>query len=179
LSVEGADNIPKRGPFIVAANHASFIDPLVLQMAIPINVSWITKKAVYHNKALWLIHRLCRSIPVNGALDTAITALVDEGRVVGIFPEGTRSKDGLMKQADFGVAILALRSGSPVLPAGIMGSYEAFGPHAVFPKPRRVTVRIGRPFSFERCDSDEIDENVLTHSRDRVMDNIKRLLDDK
>lgn len=175
LKVEGKDNLPKDAPFIVASNHTSFLDPGLIQIAIPARMSWITKKDVYEN---WYLKPLCwvsESIPINGAIEKALVAL-EEGRVLGIFPEGTRSRNGKLKDADTGIAILALRSGRPVLPIGIKGAFEAFPPGKNFFKPYPIVVKIGKPFSFEKKDKENIEESILNEKKDYVMDRIEELL---
>jgi len=176
VRIEGQENLPEKGPYIVAANHASFIDPIVGQIAVRDNISWVAKKAVYKKWFLRPIHYTFRSIPVNGAVDKAVDAL-EEGRVVGIFPEGTRSRDGKLKEADVGVAVMALKSGCPVVPVGISGAYDALRPGKVSLSFRsKVTTRIGKPFSFTKCSDEKINEPVLKEKTAEIMGRIRELL---
>lgn len=175
LEVEGRENVPVRGPFIVAANHTSFLDVVVIQSAIPRKISWITKKDVYEKRGLRILHRVFESIPVNGSVERAIE-FIEKGRVVGIFPEGVRSADGRLKNADDGVAILALRSGRPVLPVGIKGAFEAYPPGRKFLRPHPITMRIGKPLNFNKVNQDSIEDGMLVETRDIIMAGIARLI---
>jgi len=171
----GRENIPKEGSFIIVANHASYLDPVAVQMVFMKNISWVTKKEVYAIKAFRFIHYLCKSIMVNGAIDAVINA-IEEGRVVGVFPEGGRSMDGKMRDGDVGVAIMALKTGRPILPIGIKGSYEAFGSNMKLPRPHPITIIIGKSFSFEKVDKEEIEDSVLQDKKQYIMQKIGELL---
>lgn len=175
LKVEGRNNLPEAGSFIVAANHTSFLDPMAVQTSIPAKINWIVRKDVIERKHLKVIHYIFDSIPVNGSVKSALTAL-EKGRVLGIFPEGRRSEDGKLEEAGNGVAILALKSGRPVVPVGIKGAFEAYPPGKKFFKPHPISVNIGRPLSFKKEEKEEIDESILQETKDRVMDGIRGLI---
>jgi 1-acyl-sn-glycerol-3-phosphate acyltransferase len=175
LKVEGKDHISAENTFIVAANHQSFLDPMIIQVALPFKVRWIAKKAVYNKRLLALAHWLYNSIPVNGSVDKVLDALKKRD-TIGIFPEGTRSKDGKIKEAVAGVAIIAHKSGMPVLPIGISGSYEAYRPEWILPRPGKVRVKIGRPFLLRKVQEGVyIEEGELDKSRRLIMDKIREL----
>lgn len=175
LKVEGRDNILPKGPFIIACNHTSFLDVGVVQVAFPLKISWIAKKEVVDRWWLRPAHWIFDTITINGAVEKALEAL-EEGRVLGIFPEGARSPDGKIKKTDAGVAILALKSGMPIIPVGIMGAFEAYPPGKKFFKPHPITVKIGKPFSFKREQRDMIQEDILTEKRVYIIERIKDLL---
>lgn len=175
LKVEGRANLPEKGPFIIASNHASFLDSAVIQVAIPARISWIAKRGVYEERLLKPLHYIFGTIPMNGAIEKALTAL-ENGETIGIFPEGTRSTDGKIKEADVGIAILALKSGKTVVPVGVKGSFEAFPPGKKFFRPYPVTVKIGKPISFEKRDKETIEVRLLEEAKNRVMDRIGELL---
>jgi 1-acyl-sn-glycerol-3-phosphate acyltransferase len=175
LHVEGMDNVPKEGPFIVASNHASFLDAPAIQLTIPQHVSWIAKQAVMEKKALGFVHRLMRSIALNGSIKKALDALTEEKRVLGIFPEGTRTRDGKIDRARTGAAVMALKTGSPVVPVGIKGTYELFPANSFFPRPGRIHLRIGRPIPSERRREEKIDEALVNAKTDEIMKRIREL----
>jgi 1-acyl-sn-glycerol-3-phosphate acyltransferase len=150
---EGAGHLPATGPCIIAANHVSYLDPIVIAMACPRPVRFIMSRDFYQH---WSIHWLCRAtgaVPVEnnprdlGSLRRTLQALRD-GAVVGIFPEGGRSGDGSLKPGRPGAALLALRAGVPLIPAGIVGTFAAFSRHQRFPRRKSILVRFGQPLAF-------------------------------
>ncbi len=175
LKVEGRENLPANAPFIIAANHASFIDPVAIQALCRFRINWITKKVIYENRYLKLFHYIADSIVINGAVNKALEAL-DKGRVIGVFPEGEMSCDGRVKEGDLGVAILAIKSGCRIVPVRISGSFEAFPRGKKFFRMYPVKVRIGKPLIFEKDERENIEEHLLTETRDKVMDGIRGLL---
>jgi 1-acyl-sn-glycerol-3-phosphate acyltransferase len=140
------------------------------------DINWVARKDVINKIYLKPLHYLWKSIPVNGAVDKAVAAL-EEGRNVGIFPEGTRTHDGRMKDGDTGVAVMALKTGKTIVPVCLKGSYEAFGRDKLFPRPHQLIVRIGKPFSFEKIDKEEIEESILEEKKNQIMDRLKELLE--
>ncbi|MFH1752579.1 MAG: lysophospholipid acyltransferase family protein [Candidatus Omnitrophota bacterium] len=175
ITARGRENIPKKGPFIIVANHSSYLDPIAVQMVFSQKISWVTKKEVYNIKLIRPIHHICRSIVVNGAVDAAIDAL-NEGRVVGVFPEGGRSRDGKLRSGDVGAAIMALKTGMQVLPIGIKGAYEAYGAHMKRPRAHPIDINIGKSFSFDRVDKEKIESSVLQEKKERIIRKIGELL---
>ena len=150
------DAIPKDGPLILASNHASNLDgPVVGSWIIPAmgrRIHWMGKKEMFDWPVIgWLaanggIHPVDRSKADVGAFRLA-TRVLAEGGVLLVFPEGTRSPTGALQEARDGIAVLALRSGAPVVPIGIAGSHAVWPKGQQLPHPGgRVTVRIGEPF---------------------------------
>jgi 1-acyl-sn-glycerol-3-phosphate acyltransferase len=151
--VEGADHVPTAGPCVLAANHTSYIDPIVLAMASPRPVQFIVDREQYHRPLVHWVAVRTGAIPVEndprdlGSLRRALLAL-RQGAVLGIFPEGGRSDDGRLTPAKPGAALLALRAEVPLVPAGIDGAYRAYSRHHRFPHPSPITVRFGPPIPF-------------------------------
>jgi 1-acyl-sn-glycerol-3-phosphate acyltransferase len=155
LRVRGLEHVPGSGPVLVVANHASYLDPAVLGRACPRKIHFFIKRAVWSTRGLNWFFRGMDSIPV--AQDAADTTplrtglrLLGEDRVVGIFPEGGRATDGRLGPAKMGAALLATRTGCPVLPTGIRGAHAAMPPGSGWPRPRPVEVVFGEPFRLER-----------------------------
>jgi 1-acyl-sn-glycerol-3-phosphate acyltransferase len=145
VKVSGAHHLPAAGPAIVAANHLSFYDTVVLMLSVP-RRTYFVGKAEYLNS--WTTRRLFPAlglIPIDrqqarqaaATLETAAGVLRD-GHVLGIYPEGTRSRDGLLHKGHTGVAQLALLTGAPVVPAGIMGTDRIQPIGARVPRPFRT-----------------------------------------
>lgn len=153
LGVEGAQHLPAHGACVLAANHASYVDPVVLAMACPRPVRFIVDRGQYGRPLVHWIAARTGAIPVEndprdlGSLRRALLAL-RQGAVLGIFPEGGRSGDGALQAGKPGAALLALRAGVPLIPAGIVGSFAAYGRHHLVPRPRPITVRFGAPLAL-------------------------------
>ena len=157
IKVEGAiDDIPKDGPLIIAANHASNFDAIVLgSWLIPRlgrRIHWLGKKELFDWPIVgWAaanggVHPVDRGTADVEAFRLA-KRILDEGQILFVFPEGTRSPDGALQEARDGVAVLALRTGAPILPVGIGGSNGVWPRGQKLPHPGgHVTVRVGRPF---------------------------------
>jgi 1-acyl-sn-glycerol-3-phosphate acyltransferase len=177
--VEGVEHLPADGPVIVAANHHNYLDGVVLAAAAPRPIAFLVMPRVWRATPLhpWL-HRHIGSIPLNlerpdvGALRRALGGLTD-GRAVGIFPEGPFSVNGHLEPGLPGVGLLALRSGAPVVPAGIRGTYAALvGRRAYVPRRHPLAVRFGPPRRFPR----EGGRTARADATQRIMDDIAALL---
>jgi 1-acyl-sn-glycerol-3-phosphate acyltransferase len=155
LTVEGLAHLPDRPPYIVAANHHNYLDGVVLGCVVPPPIAFLVMPRVWRATPLHpFFHRRIGSIPLDpdrpdpGALRRALDALAN-GRVVGIFPEGPFSVRGRLERGLPGVGLLALRSGVPVVPAGIRGTYEALaGRRFYLPRRHPLSLRFGPPRFF-------------------------------
>ena len=160
LHVEGLDNIPRRGPAIIAPNHLSVHDSTVLLAVLPRLCRFIGKADYVKDWTTRTMFLALGNIPVDrassdsgaAALDAA-TAVLKAGELFGIFPEGTRSKDGLLHKGKTGAARLALRTGAPLLPVGLIGTDEvqtADDPITTFRFGKTIRVKIGEPLDVKR-----------------------------
>jgi 1-acyl-sn-glycerol-3-phosphate acyltransferase len=182
LRVDGLEHLPASGPYLIAANHHNYLDGVVLGVTVPDPISFLVMPRVWRATPLHpIFHRNIRSIPIDldradvGALRRALQSL-QEGRVVGIFPEGPFSVHGRLEPGLPGVALLALRSGVPVIPAGIRGTYEALAGRRGY-IPRRVP--IGVRFGPARCfsgDGSHGRRSARSYVTRRIMDDIAALL---
>lgn len=151
--VEKARHVPAAGPCIVAANHASYLDPVVLWMACPRHLRFIVDREQYRRPLVHWVAVRTGAIPVEndprdlGSLRRTLLAL-KQGALIGIFPEGGRSVDGSLKTAKPGAVLLALRAGVPLVPAGIVGTFAAWPRQRRFPRPKPVLVRFGEPLTL-------------------------------
>ncbi|MEV4542949.1 lysophospholipid acyltransferase family protein [Micromonospora echinaurantiaca] len=158
--VEGRENVPRRGPVILAANHLSFIDSVVIPLVAPRPVAFLAKAEYFRRPGLrgWLT-RTCLTgidaIPVQrgghrearASLQLALDVLA-QGRAFGLHPEGSRSRDGRIYRGRTGVAWLALASGAPVVPVAVLGTDRIQPIGARLPRLGKVTVRFGAPLRF-------------------------------
>ncbi len=152
VHVEGREHVPAQGAALVAANHQSFCDSLFLPLVVPRTVTFLAKAEYFDSpKTAWFF-RAVGQIPVRRAseeteraLETAADALA-EGRVVAVYPEGTRSLDGRVHRGRTGVARLSLECGVPVVPVGIQGTaaVQPVGKRLMRPG-KTVVVRFGPP----------------------------------
>jgi len=145
----GRQHVPPSGPAILAGNHRSYMDPVILWCISPRPVSFMAKKELFHGFLGWALPRLW-SFPVDrsGADRAALQRgkdILSQGEMVGIFPEGTRQDAEQLGQAHGGAAFLALRAGVPVVPVGIVGTAHVWPRGQRLPKLRRVTVVYGEP----------------------------------
>jgi 1-acyl-sn-glycerol-3-phosphate acyltransferase len=179
FGIEGAEHLPVGGPFIIAANHHNYLDGIVLAAAVPRPIAFLVMPRVWRATPLHpLLHRHIGSIPLNlsrpdvGALRRALAVLA-AGGAVGIFPEGPFSVRGRLEPGLPGVGLLALRSGVPVVPAAIRGTYAALvGRRAYVPRRHPLAVRFGPPRGFARGGG----RAARTDATQRIMDDIAALL---
>jgi 1-acyl-sn-glycerol-3-phosphate acyltransferase len=148
LKIEGLENLPKQDGFILAANHASSLDPFIVTAAIPRYIRWIV---IYEYYDLWYLRwilRRMRFIRIENNLPKQAFRALSQGDIIGIFPEGRRSWDGRLAQLRPGAAALARRTSSLVVPLAVSGTFAALPRTRRSCKFSRVTVRIGKPLSF-------------------------------
>ncbi|MGE3171570.1 MAG: lysophospholipid acyltransferase family protein [Planctomycetota bacterium] len=150
LRVEGPR--PPRGPVVLAANHTSFLDPLVLGAALPRRVTFLMTEVIWRSPVMGWFYRWNHAIPLaqrGGNRDAlrAARSVLQQGRVIGIFPEGGISRDGGLLLGSPGAVSLVLGEGVPIVPVGIVGADRALPPDKALPRPRRITVRFGAPIA--------------------------------
>jgi 1-acyl-sn-glycerol-3-phosphate acyltransferase len=185
LRVEGLENVPKKGPAIIAANHLSFLDSFFIPLMIKRRKVTYLAKADYFNswKTAWFF-RMVGQIPIERddksqareALDAGVDVL-KAGNLLGIYPEGTRSPNGKLYRGRTGVARLALAANVPIIPCGLIGTQEVMPKNAKFPHLRHVTIRVnfGKPLDFSDHAGKQRDRQVLRSVTDDVMDAIVEL----
>lgn len=191
--IEGIENIPKNKPFIIAANHTSYYDALL----VPSVVAPIADKNIHAlaNSFYWkpLITRfflnIWEAIPVYVEKDNhskkknkeAIAKALDyikNGDLLIVFPEGKRSKDGKLQKAYNGIAKLALKAKVPVLPIGVIGANKVLPTGVFFPRFARCEVRIGKPMHFGKY-YNKINEETLNGITTNIMKEIAKLTNQK
>jgi 1-acyl-sn-glycerol-3-phosphate acyltransferase len=158
--VRGRENVPVSGPFIIASNHLSFIDSMAIPLMSPRRVGYLAKAEYFTTPGVrgWLTKTLFTALgalPVErqthraaqAALDTAMTVL-HAGGGFGVYPEGTRSRDGRLARGKTGVAWLALTADCPVVPVGITGTDRIQPIGARYWRPHRFSVTFGEPLTF-------------------------------
>jgi 1-acyl-sn-glycerol-3-phosphate acyltransferase len=184
MRVRGRPRPFPRGPLVVAANHCSYLDPLLLGLALPRRVVFLVTSSVYYRRFyrpwMWFF----RAIPVQDdsvnvdAMRRALAVLA-AGGVVGIFPEGGIGGDGRLREGQIGVASLLLLGGAPVLTAGLVGTHEAMPRERKLPRPVRLEVRFSEVVRPEAVDAGRSHRDARRVLRDRVMASIERVLPER
>ena len=183
---EGLENIPKDGPAIIAANHVSFLDSFFIPLVIKRRKVTYLAKADYFKswKTSWFFKGVGQiSCEREGgsksqqSLEIALDVL-KEGNLLGIYPVGTRSPDGVLHRGRTGVARLAIHAGVPVIPCGLIGTEDVMPKNAKMPrvgKRLKVRVRFGKPLDFSRYAGQERDRFALRSATDEIMYEIMQL----
>ncbi|HIG30306.1 MAG TPA: 1-acyl-sn-glycerol-3-phosphate acyltransferase [Verrucomicrobiales bacterium] len=148
------DRIPMEGKLILACNHCSFLDPLLLGGVIPREIHFLARDSLFRFPMADRYLKSINSIAIDregkspSGIKGVIGALKRQQSVL-LFPEGTRSHDGSLQPAKTGVGMIIASSHAPVLPIRIFGSYEAYNRRSKFPKPVKLTAVFGKPVDYE------------------------------
>jgi 1-acyl-sn-glycerol-3-phosphate acyltransferase len=184
--VYNPERVPLKGPVILAANHASFLDPPLVGSGIKRGINYLARENLFNIPVIgWILQRW-QVVPVDreggGAkgLKAILDRLLDGGAII-LFPEGTRTRDGKLQPARSGIGLTVIKSGAPIVPVRVFGTFEAFGRHMKIPQPRRVAVKYGRPMPFERlraesrlCSKQRLKE-IYQQVADEIMAEIAKL----
>jgi 1-acyl-sn-glycerol-3-phosphate acyltransferase len=183
ISVKGGENVPRRGGAIIAANHISFLDSVLLMTVLHRRITFVGKAEYLDDWKTKYLFPNVGMIPIDrsggdasrAALDAAAEVLARR-ELFGIFPEGTRSRSGLLYRGRTGVARLALDSGVPIIPAGIVGTDRIQPPDAKLPKLfQRCAITFGRPIDSARYAERAHDPRVARLLTDEVMFELREL----
>lgn len=185
-TVTGLENVPKEGPFIVAPNHLSFFDSVIVQALMPRPVAFFAKAEYFttggvKGKVMKSFFESVGSIPVErGEQAASVQALktlldiLEDGKGIGIYPEGTRSRDGILYRGRTGVGWLALATGAPVIPVGLIGTENLQPAGEKGFRPHRFTMKVGEPLYFDKTGPDH-SLPARRQVTDRIMDAIAEL----
>ncbi|MCM8900845.1 1-acyl-sn-glycerol-3-phosphate acyltransferase [Caldicoprobacter algeriensis] len=172
LRVEGIENFPMEGKTIVYSNHISLLDPILIGCVLPRQVFFMAKVELFKIPLLRTIIRHLGAFPVKrGSADLSAIKhslqVLNEGKVFGIFPEGTRSKTGFLQSFSHGIASIAHKSRAKILPIAIVGQYRLFRP---------ITVKIGKPLNFDDYFDQKSNTELLEKMADEMEQALKSLL---
>src|SRR5215469_16953453 len=154
-SVYNPERVPLNGPVILAANHASYLDPPLVGAGIRRGINYLARENLFRFPVIgWVLHEWnCVPVDREGGGAKGLKAILDrllDGGAIILFPEGTRTRDGKLQPARSGIGLTVIKSTAPVVPVRVFGTFEAFGRHMRFPKPRRIMVKYGQPMLFAK-----------------------------
>jgi 1-acyl-sn-glycerol-3-phosphate acyltransferase len=188
---DGFRNVPKQGPLLIVANHQSFLDPLLVGLAVRLRLTYLARKTLFKNPIFGGFLRSVRCIPVDqeGVAKDGLIAVLDalkRGEPVLIFPEGERTPDGRMQPLRPGVHLLIKRGHCPVLPVGIAGGFDSWPRTAKLPTlsplclpatKGTVAAVVGQPIPPERFDklSRQAVLDLLFHEIETLQDRAEKL----
>lgn len=178
VRAENREQIPLLGPLIVAANHFSYMDPIVLQAMFPRRISFMMTELYYEGRWKWffkILHCIC--VKEKGSNIAALKEGIEvlkKNDVLGIFPEGGVSREGRLQEGNPGIGFLVVKSGVPVIPAFISGTYEALPKGAKIPKISRIKVTFGRPMIFDNIKNRK-NKTGIVEITNSIMEQIEKL----
>lgn len=184
--IEGLDLVPRRGPFLLVSNHQSYLDPPIIAAVIIRHtgekIHFLTQPGVYRIFGDLVGGRWFGMIPIDPnakhrCLETAL-AYLRQGRIVGIFPEGGRQKTEMLGRGKTGAVRLALASGCPVIPTGVMGPPDQNIRDACrlfFSKREPITLHFGKPLDLRPFDHDPLDYSLIQKATRMIMRSISEL----
>jgi 1-acyl-sn-glycerol-3-phosphate acyltransferase len=183
IALNGFDRLPAEGPAILCPNHISFLDSAFLMLSVPRNISFVGKAEYMDSWKTKFIFPVLGMIPIDRSggskAAVALEAAVDvlrRGELFGIFPEGTRSRDGRLYKGRTGAARLALEVGAPIYPVGIVGTDHIQPPGAKAPKLfKSCSITIGRPIGPDRYLASPERHRALRAMTDEMMFEIREL----
>ena len=173
--VVGLENVPKEGAFLVAANHASHLDPPMIGCHVPRQMAFFARKTLWNGKfATWWMDNI-GSIPVDrdGASDVKaiknVLRTLQAGKAITLFPEGTRSPDGNLQPAKSGVGMIACRTQVAVVPARLFNSHIAFGRGGGLRLGTRVSIVYGKPLQPANYDDPKAGKERYQVASEKIM----------
>jgi 1-acyl-sn-glycerol-3-phosphate acyltransferase len=164
VRVFGRQNLPAAGGAVIASNHQSFFDPVLIGVGLGREVDYMARASLFRSPLFRRLIKSLNAFPIKRegvdveAMREAI-ARIRRGRLVLVFPEGTRTRDGSLGAVRRGLSLISERAQAPVVPAVIQGAYQAWPRGARMIRPHRIGVAFGRPISVEeqsRMTSEEL-----------------------
>jgi 1-acyl-sn-glycerol-3-phosphate acyltransferase len=184
--VYNPERVPLQDGVILAANHASYIDPPLVGAGVRRMINFLARETLFHVPGLAAILRSWKVVPVDRDAGTGrglktILNRLEQGGAIILFPEGTRTRDGNFQPARSGIGLTVIKSDAPVVPVRVFGTFEAYGRARKFPRPMRLQVKYGKPLLFEKeraeaktCAKDRL-KQIYQEIADKIMAEITTL----
>jgi 1-acyl-sn-glycerol-3-phosphate acyltransferase len=152
--VYNPERVPRKGPVVLASNHASILDPPLVGCGLKRSINFLARESLFRFPGIGALLRSWNAVPVDreGGGARGLKAILDrlhKGGGIILFPEGTRTLNGKLQPARSGVGLTVIKSEAPVVPVRVFGTFEAYGKEVKIPRPYRVAVKYGRPMLFE------------------------------
>lgn len=182
----GAENVPLQGSVILASNHASFLDPPLVGSGLHRDINYLARESLFRFPGIGAVLHSWNAVPVDrdGGGAKGLKIILDRllaGSAIILFPEGTRTKDGLLQRARSGIGLTAIKSDAVVIPVRTFGTFEAFGRNHKFPRPKKIAVKYGAPMRFEKLRAEAKDcskprlKEIYQEVADEIMAAIAKL----
>jgi 1-acyl-sn-glycerol-3-phosphate acyltransferase len=180
------EQVPARGPAILAANHCSYLDPPLVGAGLRRDLHYLARESLFELPLLGALLRRVNVVPVDrdGGGAAGLRAILNRllaGQAILLFPEGTRSPDGELQPARSGIGLIVVRSTAPVVPVRIFGSFNAWGRSRRLPRPTRIQIKYGQPLTFadlrdeaRTCSKTRL-KTIYQEATGRVMESIRQL----
>jgi 1-acyl-sn-glycerol-3-phosphate acyltransferase len=184
--IYGSGRVPLSGPIVLAANHASYLDPPLIGSGLKREINYLARESLFRFPILGSVLRSWNCVPVDreGGGAAGLKAILDRllaGGAILLFPEGTRTKTGQLQPARAGIGFIVIKSTVPVIPTRVFGTYAAYGRHLRIPRPHRLAVKYGRPLYFQElrtearhCSKARL-KQIYQQVADEIMSEISRL----
>jgi 1-acyl-sn-glycerol-3-phosphate acyltransferase len=151
--VYNPERVPLQGGVILASNHASYLDPPLVGSGLSRSINYLARENLFRFPVMGWVLRHWQVVPVDrdgggaAGLRAILNRLLAGGAII-LFPEGTRTLDGQLQPARSGIGLAVIKSSAPVVPVRVFGTFDAYGKHRGWPRPRQLTVKYGRPLDF-------------------------------
>ena len=175
LKVEGLENIPRKTNFIIVSNHNSFLDPVLIMSAVPKKIYCIALRDIYKFQWLGWFLRLIETVPSGSSSEKAVNILL-ENKNIGLFPEGGVSRDGKLKEFRRGAALLSFKTGRPIVPCAVIGTFESLPFGKTVPRLVHLKVKIGKPIFMLKEFDEIIDDLYLEKGIFKVRNSVKEMI---
>jgi 1-acyl-sn-glycerol-3-phosphate acyltransferase len=175
FEVKGRQNLPTKTNFIIVANHVSFLDGLAVMAAVPHKIHCIALRHLYRIVWFQWFLLLVETLP-SGSASHKATQMLLQNRNVGLFPEGGISRDGRLREFRKGAALLAYKTGRPIVPCAVFGTSASLPYGRRLPRPGPIKVEIGKPIYLLKEFDTVIDDVRLQEGIFRVRNAIKEML---